>query len=84
VKLLIVFAQRKESYPGEYAPEAHAVITEHDHEESPEYIEGQLAYVRAIQGVVAATIFDVDLGSQAIAQIRARLLDPAKIEGKII
>lgn len=36
--LLILFAQRKENYPGEYAPEALEIVTEYDYDENPDFI----------------------------------------------
>lgn len=81
--LYIVFAQYRESYPDEYAPEAVAVISEFAHEENPDWIEEELKKAKANPDVVAAQIFEVDLGGRAAAEIRARLLEPAKMEGKI-
>ena len=41
MKLHVLFAQRKERYPGEYAPEALTCITEYGHDENPEYLPAE-------------------------------------------
>ena len=38
MKLYVIFAQRIETYPGEYAPEALTCMTEYDQECNPEYL----------------------------------------------
>lgn len=38
MKVHILYAQRKEGYPGEYAPEALAVIDENGMSDNPEYM----------------------------------------------
>lgn len=38
MKLLVIVGQRKERYPGEYAPEALDVIDEVGNDENPDYI----------------------------------------------
>jgi len=41
MKLHVLFAQRKERYPGEYAPEALTCMTEHDADSNPEYLDAE-------------------------------------------
>jgi len=43
MKLHILYAQRNERYPGEYAPEALAVIDENGMSDNPEYMAEQKA-----------------------------------------
>lgn len=38
MKVMVLFAQRKEAYAGQYAPEALNCITESDHADNPEFI----------------------------------------------
>lgn len=42
MKLYILFGQRIERYPGEYAPEALEVMDEYGMEESPEYLDDKM------------------------------------------
>jgi hypothetical protein len=47
MKVHIIFAQRKEHYPGEYGPEALACATEFEYDENPEYLDGEfLKYLK--------------------------------------
>lgn len=42
MKLFVVFAQRRQRYNGEYAPEALAVMTEYDEEDNPQYLQDEI------------------------------------------
>jgi len=39
MNILILFGQRKESYPGQYLPEALAIIDETGNEDNPDYMK---------------------------------------------
>lgn len=39
--LYVLFAQRKETHPGEYGPEALACMTEYEYDDNPEYLDGE-------------------------------------------
>jgi len=41
--IFVLFGQRKEDYPGQFAPEALEVISCYGHEENPEFLEEKLA-----------------------------------------
>ena len=41
MKLHILFGQRKETYPGEYMPEALAVMDEYGQSDNPGYLDGE-------------------------------------------
>lgn len=41
--IIVLMAQRKENYPGEYAPEALACMAEYDHSDNPEYLDKKKA-----------------------------------------
>ena len=80
MKLYVVFAQREERYPGQYAPEAIAVADEYTNEDNPEYIKNELK--KAGDSFIAADIFEVEIGGAEDA-IRTRLLDPMNLKGTL-
>lgn len=73
MKLYVLFAQRRESYNGEFAPEAVTSVTEFQAEEQPELMRGLLDEHRALLGedVVAINWISMDVDAAAI---RGRLL----------
>ena len=73
MKLDILFAQRKCSYPGEYAPEALQVVTEFDYGENPDFIEGKLEDAKADSEFISASIIEVTLDDAAYKAIFDRL-----------
>jgi hypothetical protein len=83
MKLYIVLAQRKEAYPGQFAPEALAVVTEYDRDENPDWIQSQLDDAKKDPDMLAADIFEIDLGNQATERIRSLLIDFPKMDGFI-
>jgi hypothetical protein len=82
--LHILFGQRKESYSGEYAPEALLCWTEYDIEEN------QAGFDRAVEIAQAEAKRDGFISTKMIqvqvnqAGIRALLLEPATIAGDIV
>lgn len=43
MKLFVIFGQRKERYPGEYAPEALDCIDDVGQSDNPDFLEGKMA-----------------------------------------
>ena len=41
MKILVLFAQRVCSYPGQYQPETLAVVSEYENDDNPEYMAGK-------------------------------------------
>ena len=81
--LHILFGQRKESYPGEYAPEALLCWTEYDIEENPTGfdIDVKFAEKEALRnGFVATKVIRVNVSQ---AGIRALLLESVTVKGEI-
>lgn len=78
--LHVLFIQAKESYPGQFAPEAALVIDEYSLAEDPEGFEGQVEAMLASYGDVAA---------HAVVRIRVdqdkirELLDKPVVDGEI-
>ena len=69
IDLLVVMAQRKERYPGEFAPEALAVITEYGNDETPDYVQDELKKARADSELEAAAIFTITVDRAAIDKV---------------
>lgn len=40
--IIVLVAQRKVSYPGQYAPEVVASISANEHSDNPDYMDGQV------------------------------------------
>jgi hypothetical protein len=59
--IYILFAQRKERYAGEYAPEALAVLDEAGHDENPAYLAEELKKAEASGDFSSAKIFRIEL-----------------------
>lgn len=71
MKVHILYAQRNERYPGEYAPEALAVIDENGMSDNPEYMaEKKVAATKTgeFESVVVVTL-EVD-GAKIMAALR--------------
>lgn len=84
MKLYVLFAQRKCSYEGEFAPEALAVADEFSYDDNPDYLAGELANARQDAEFVGAEIIEVNLGSKAMETIRQRLTGIASVTGTIV
>ena len=80
--IFVLFGQRKEDYPEQYAPEALDVISEYGQEENPDYLEGKLAEYTATKEFIGLRICEVSIGSQN--NIRDLLIGYPEIEGKIV
>ena len=83
MKLIVVFAQRAESYPGQYAPEVYAAATEFENDDNPDYIQYQLEAAEKNEEFVAARILEIDLGRGSEDEIKRLLVEAPVIEGKL-
>lgn len=81
IDLLVVIGQRKDSNPGENAPEALAVITEYGNAENPDYIQDELKKAKADPDMEAAAIFTVTLNRSEIDRVLRPQATP--LAGKI-
>lgn len=66
MQLLVVMAQRKENYKGQYAPEALAVMTEYGHDENPDYLSEVLAESRECDEFAAVELVRLDVDDDAL------------------
>lgn len=64
--LLVVMAQRKERYPGEYAPEALAVLTEFGNYDNPEYLRDVINENRESGEFVAVELVRLKVDDKAL------------------
>ena len=69
MKLLIVFAQRKESYEGEYAPEVIAGATEFENDENPDFIQDELKSAQNDDDYISAKIIEIEVSAEEIYDI---------------
>lgn len=67
--LHVLMGQRKESYPGEYGPEALAVIDEFGQSDNPDYMAGELAKYRATDEFEGIAVIDLEVSQSAILAI---------------
>ena len=65
----IVVGQRKESYPGEYAPEALAVMDEYGVEDNGQWLQDTLAENRSSGDFEAVEIVRLEVPREAIMAI---------------
>lgn len=65
----VLFGQRKETYKGEYCPEALAVMTEYDDDENPDYLTEQLAKYEASNEFESLKVVDIDVAHRDIMNI---------------
>ena len=82
--LHILFAQRAERYPGEYAPEALEVADEYAMEENPEWMDERVASHRATGEFESLAVVPVSVPYEAItAKLRpgAQVPVPGTVEG---
>lgn len=83
MKLFVLFGQRKESYPGEYAPEALACIDECGMDENPAYIEGEHKKHRDSDEFEAIAVITLKVNGAKIMEIlRPQQMEP--LEGEIV
>jgi hypothetical protein len=72
--LHVLMGQRKESYPGQYAPEALAIIDEYGHSDNPDYMAAERAKQTATGEFESLAVLDLDVSGPAImAHLRPKL-----------
>lgn len=74
MKIHILMGQRKEGYPGEYAPEALACLDENGHSDNPEYLAAEKAKADASGDFENTVIVTLKTNGAAIME----LLRPAE------
>ena len=74
MKLHILFGQRKERYPGEYMPEALAVMDEYGHSDNPEYLDGEMGKAVATGEFESVVVVTMEVNGAKVME----LLRPAK------
>lgn len=67
--LHVLMGQRKESYPGEYAPEALAVLDECVQSDNPDYMAGEKAKYDASDEFESVVVIDLEVSQAAILAI---------------
>lgn len=82
MKLYVIFAQRKEHYFGEYAPEALDVADEFAYDENPDWLQDKLKNYRTEAHWEKVEIIGIDVTSNLIEAIMRP--DPIKayVSGK--
>jgi hypothetical protein len=85
MKIYVLFAQRKEQYPGQLGPELWAAIDEYGNDDNPGYIKNELTKAKKQSDIINAKIFEIDLGPHSIQFIKDKLLLEAipKLDGDI-
>lgn len=74
MKLHILFGQRKETYPGEYMPEALAVMDEYGQSDNPGYLDGEKTKALTSGEFENVVVVTVDVNGAKIME----MLRPAK------
>ena len=72
MKLHVLFAQRKERYPGEYAPEALTCITEYGQDENPDYLACEQENAEASDEFTSTAVVTLEFSDEELE----RLLNP--------
>ena len=75
VKLHVLFAQRKERYHGEYAPESLACMTEYGQDENPEYLPAEQAKAEASGEFRSTAVVTLEFSGKELE----RLLNPTSV-----
>lgn len=83
MKLYVIFAQRKERYEGEYAPEALELMDEYGVEENGAWLATKLEEHRKNSDLAAVEIVAIDLGSTAQAKIKEKLIGTLELKGTV-
>lgn len=76
MKLFVLFGQRVENYPGQYAPEALECIDEFGMEENPDWLEDKMKRARASNEYENLAIIPLEVDQSRIMQF----LRPKAIE----
>lgn len=81
IGLMVLFGQRINSYPNEYAPEALAVMDEYGNDDNPLYLKDEVEKYRQLNEFSSLRIFEIEID---YSQIRHGLNESPKIIGKIV
>jgi len=82
--LYVIFGQRKEHYPGEYAPEALDVADECTMEENPEWLLERLQEHRKVSDWEAVEVVKISVPLDPIMQILRPTIRAAAIPATIV
>lgn len=74
MKLYVLFAQRKESYEGEYSPEALACMEDVGNDINPDYLLEQTQDAMNDDMMVGARVFEIQLPEGTSEFIRNQLI----------
>jgi len=78
----VIFAQEKESYPGEYAPTALEIVTEYYYDENPEWFDKKLIKYRNIPVYTHVAVINIEIKDE---DLDARLFpNHTTMHGKIV
>lgn len=69
MKIIVLMGQRKCSYPGEYAPEALACMTEAHHSDNPDYLFDEKKEYTDTNEFDAIELVTLDVSTEAIIEI---------------
>lgn len=69
MKLHILYAQRKERYPGEYTPEVLAAIDENGHSDNPDYLAHEKAKADATGEFENAVVVTLEVNGAKIMEM---------------
>lgn len=82
MKLLVLFGQLKNSYPGQYAPDALACMTEYAHSDNPAYLEGEHAKALESKAYESVALVALNVDGARIDELLSP--KPAEIPATII
>lgn len=74
--VFLLIAQRKETYPGEYAPEALECMDEYGYSENPEWLDEKKAAAQATGEFERVEIMRLAVDSRAIMRILRPAAEP--------
>jgi hypothetical protein len=79
----VLFIQRIESYPEEYAPEALLCVDEYTYDDNPEWFEGECKKIlkEYTIDIVSSRVVDIEVSQE---QLRKILLECPTIKGDIL
>lgn len=82
MQLHVLVGQRHEAYPGEFAPEALAVIDDVGHSDNPEYLSAQAKEARDSEDFESLAIITIEVDGDAVmARLRPT---PTVLLGKVV
>lgn len=69
MRLHVLYAQRKESFPGEYAPEVLAAIDENGQSDNPEYVAGEKSKAVATGEFESVVVVTLEVNGEKIMEM---------------